>query len=169
MDITFYNNDKSVFNFRACGVIFDGRKVLLHRRKNDHFWTLVGGRVQMLESSDCALKREIKEELGENIEINRLFWTVEQFFTINDKYYHEIATIYLLTLQSESWLLNQKGVFNGTEGERLIYKWFDIDELNNIDIKPDFLKEKLQSLPNYPDQIINNEINYVNSQFSIKV
>ena len=163
MDIIFYNNDKSVFNFRTCGVIFDGRKVLLHRRKIDDFWALVGGRVQMLESSDCALKREIKEELGEDIEINRLLWTVEQFFTINDKSYHEISTIYLLSLQSESWILNQKGPFNGPEGERLIYKWFNIDELNNINIKPGFLKEKLKSLPNYPDQIINNEINYVNS------
>jgi len=158
MDITFYNSDKSVFNFRACGLIFDGRKVLLHRRKNDDFWALVGGRVQMLESSDCALKREMKEELGEDIEINRLLWTVEQFFTSGDKNYHEISTIYLVTLQSESWILNQKDAFNGPEGERLIYKWFNIDKLNSIDIKPGFLKEKLKALPNYPEQIINNEI-----------
>ncbi|MDF2885329.1 MAG: hydrolase, partial [Clostridiaceae bacterium] len=63
MDITYYNNDNTVFNYRTCGIISDEKRILLHRMKDDDFWTLVGGRVQMLESSDCAIKREIKEEL----------------------------------------------------------------------------------------------------------
>lgn len=161
MDVNFYNNDKTVFNYRTCGVIFDGKRILLHRRKNDDFWALVGGRVQMLESSDCAIKREIDEELDEDIEINRLLWTVEQFFTIDDTHYHEIATIYLLTLPNQSWILNQNVDFNGPEGERLIYKWFNIDDLNNLNIKPNFLKENLISLPNCPEHIVINELNYV--------
>jgi ADP-ribose pyrophosphatase YjhB (NUDIX family) len=99
MDITYYNNDNTVFNYRTCGIISDEKRILLHRMKDDDFWTLVGGRVQMLESSDCAIKREIKEELGENIEINRLIWTVEHFFIFKDKHYHEISTIYLVNLQ----------------------------------------------------------------------
>jgi archaellum component FlaF (FlaF/FlaG flagellin family) len=35
MDITFYNDDQTVFNYRACGVMFDGKRVLLHRMKDD--------------------------------------------------------------------------------------------------------------------------------------
>jgi len=35
MDITFYNNDSTVFNYRTCGVISDGKRILLHRREND--------------------------------------------------------------------------------------------------------------------------------------
>ena len=125
--------------------------------KDDDFWVLIGGRVQMLESSDCAIKREMKEELGENIEINRLLWTVENFFKFKDKDYHEITTIYLINLQKESWIINQEDSFNGIEGERLIYKWFNFDELNNINIKPSFLKEKLLFLPNIPNHIIHRE------------
>lgn len=157
MDITFYNNDKTVFNYRTCGVITDGNRILLHRMKDDDFWTLVGGRVQMLESSECAIKREIKEELGENIEINRLLWIVENFFKFKNKDYHEISTIYLVDFQKKSWVINQKDSFNGLEGERLIYKWFNFDELNALNLKPNFLKENLLCLPKNTNHIINRE------------
>lgn len=157
MDITFYNNDSTVFNYRTCGVISDGKRILLHRKEDDDFWALVGGRVQMLEPSDCAIKREIKEELGETIYINRLLWMVENFFRSGDKQYHEISTIYLVNLDKESWLLNQKHSFNGAEDKKLIYKWFSFDELNSLDIRPSFLKEKLLSLPNNPNHIINKD------------
>ena len=33
MDITFYNNDKTVFNYRTCGVITDNNRILLHKMK----------------------------------------------------------------------------------------------------------------------------------------
>lgn len=158
MDITFYNDDQTVFNYRTCGVISDGKRVLLHRRKCDDFWTLVGGRVQMLEPSDCAVKREVKEELGEDIEVNKLLWMVENFFRFEDKYYHEISTIYLLNLEKDSWILDQRDSFNGIEeGKKLIYKWFNFDELNSLDIRPSFLKEKLIFLPNNTEHIINKD------------
>lgn len=157
MDITFYNDDQTVFNYRTCGVISDGKRVLLHRRRCDDFWALVGGRVQMLEPSDSAIKREVKEELGEDIEVNRLLWMVENFFRFDGKYYHEISTIYLVNIGEKSWIFNQKDSFNGIEGERLIYKWFNFDELNSLDVRPSFLKEKLISLPNNTEHIINKD------------
>lgn len=157
MDITYYNNDKTVFNYRTCAVIIDDKRILLHKMKDDDFWTLVGGRVQMLESSECAIKREIKEELGEKVEINRLLWIVENFFKFKDRDYHEIAAIYYINLKKESWIINQNASFNGLEGESLIYKWFHFDELNDLNIKPSFLKEKLICLPNKPSHIIHKE------------
>lgn len=157
MDITFDKNDKTVFNYRVCGVISDNKRLLLHRMKDDDFWTLVGGRVQILESSEDAIKREIIEELGENIEINRLLWIVENFFKFKNKHYHEILTIYSVSLQKESCLINKRSRFNGLEGERLIYKWFDFDELNNLNIKPSFLKEKLTCFPDSSNHIINKD------------
>lgn len=157
MDITYYNNDKTIFNYRTCAVITDGKRILLHKGKDDDFWALAGGRVQILESSEAAIKREIKEELGEIIEINSLLWTVENFFKYEDNNIHEISTIYSVSLPKDSWLLNQKASFNGLEGERLIYKWFTVNELNELNIKPDFLKEKLMYLPNSPSHIIHRE------------
>ncbi|MBU3090875.1 NUDIX hydrolase [Clostridium sp. CF011] len=157
MDITFYNNNETVFNYRTCEVITDDKKILLHRMEDDDFWVLVGGRVQMLESSECAIKREIIEELGEDIEINRLLWTVENFFKFREKDYYEITMIYLVSLQKESWIKNQQDSFSGIEGKRLIYKWFNFDELNELNIKPSFLIEKLIWLPNHTNHLINRE------------
>jgi len=102
-------------------------------------------------------KREIGEELGGNIEVNRLLWIVENFFKYKEKDYHEILTIYLIDFEKESWVMNQQDSFNGLEGERLIYKWFNFNELYNLNIKPSFLKEKLLFLPNLPTHIIHRE------------
>lgn len=154
MDITYYNNDKTVFNYRTCAVITDDKRMLLHKGKDDDFWTLVGGRVQMLESSEAAIKREIKEELGENVEINSLLWTLENFFKLKGNSFHELSTIYSVSLPKDSLLLNQKASFNGLEGERLIYKWFTVNELQELNIKPSFLKERLMCLPDSPSHII---------------
>jgi ADP-ribose pyrophosphatase YjhB (NUDIX family) len=111
----------------------------------------------MLETSECAIKREMKEELGENVEIDRLLWTVENFFEFKNRKYHEISIIYSVRLPKDSCIINQKFSFNGLEGERLIYKWFYFNELNNLNIKPSFLKEKLICLPNSPNHIIHSE------------
>lgn len=156
MDITFYKNE-CVFNHRTCGVFVNNNKILLHKMRDDDFWTLPGGRVKLLESSEDAIKREISEELGENAQVNRLLWMVENFFEIDKKNYHEILTIYYLKPSKESSLLNKKDMFNGIEGERLVYKWFDIDELDDLNVKPKFLKLNLKCLPESMEHIINKE------------
>lgn len=45
-------------------------KILLHKDINSNFYALIGGRVEVGESSADTIKREIKEELGKDIEIN---------------------------------------------------------------------------------------------------
>ncbi|MGH4118000.1 hypothetical protein [Clostridium sp.] len=60
---------------------------------------------------------------------------VENFFRFEDNHYHEISTIYLVNLEKESWILNEKDSFNGIEGERLIYKWFNINDSNFAHVK----------------------------------
>lgn len=78
--------------------------------------SLIGGRVEMLESSDCAIKREVKEELGEEVEINKTLWIVENFFEYEKKNYHEISTIYLVRLPKESDIINKNKSFYRHEG-----------------------------------------------------
>ena len=54
--------DNVKFNYRAGLLIEKGNKVLVECNPAIDFVTLPGGRVQTLESSMDALKREIKEE-----------------------------------------------------------------------------------------------------------
>ena len=158
MDIYFQNNDETVFNYRTCAVIISGDNILLHKIGDNDFWTLLGGRVKMLESSDSAIKREIKEELGEDIDINRIRWRVENFFKFENKNYHEMSTIYLVNLPQKSTIINEKESFYGSEGNNLTFKWFNVDEIKNLDIKPSFLIDKLNPLPNNLKHIIHRDI-----------
>ena len=47
----------------------------------------------MLENSEDALKRELAEELAVPIKGMRLIWSVENFFTLSERKFHEISFI----------------------------------------------------------------------------
>lgn len=68
------------FHYRVVGIALNGNRVLLHRAENDDFWTLPGGRVELLEPAHDVLKREMREELEIEIHVERLVWVVENFF-----------------------------------------------------------------------------------------
>ncbi len=50
-------------------VIIKDNKVLLIRDKDDSFWKFPGGTIQKKESHEEALHREVKEEIGVEVEI----------------------------------------------------------------------------------------------------
>jgi len=59
--IVSFGSDGRTFNFRAAAVIVQGGRVLVHRADYEDFWSLPGGRVEMLEESRGALRREMLE------------------------------------------------------------------------------------------------------------
>jgi len=65
-----------ITQYKVCSnfVIMNGNKVLLQKRKNtgyqDGMWALVGGHIEDRESVFQATKREAKEELGIDVELN---------------------------------------------------------------------------------------------------
>ena len=68
MDITIDVGDYKL-NVRTAGVIIHNNKILVHKNVNSEHYALVGGRVEIGENSVDTIKREIKEELGKDIEI----------------------------------------------------------------------------------------------------
>ena len=89
MDLSLDINDYKL-NIRAAGLIIHNNKILTHRNINADHYCLPGGRVELGESSDKTIKREIKEELGKDIEIQKYVSTIENFFILDGKKYHEI-------------------------------------------------------------------------------
>ena len=52
------------FNYRVCGImIHDGKILAMHDERSPYYY-LPGGRVKMSETAECAIVREIEEELG---------------------------------------------------------------------------------------------------------
>ena len=62
-----------LFNYRVSAVFRCGDKILLHHGLDKDHYTLPGGRVKDGESTVTALKREMKEEMGLDIEYVRPF------------------------------------------------------------------------------------------------
>ncbi|MEZ8014013.1 MULTISPECIES: NUDIX hydrolase [Vibrio] len=135
------------FNFRSAAVIVHDNHVLLHRVVGDSFWALPGGRVEFFENSDATLNRELLEELGVESSVKKHLWHVESFFEHANKKYHEIANYFFVQLsEPHRFPLNEP--FRGIEsGVDLEFRWFSLNELPEVDVKPEFLRLGLLDLP----------------------
>ena len=132
-----------LLNVRAVAVIVHNDKVLFQKRKQDKFWALPGGKIRVGEKSEDTIKRELKEELELNkFNVERCNSISEYFFTFDNTLIHQ-------SVDNTEWILDEIGEFDGKEiNENLVFKWFDIDSLAEAPIKPDFLKEQIDSIKN---------------------
>lgn len=62
MDISFVAG-KEKFNYRVCAVILSEGKLLAMHDERSPYYYLPGGRVQMGETAEAAVVREVREEL----------------------------------------------------------------------------------------------------------
>jgi 8-oxo-dGTP diphosphatase len=81
------------------GVIFDGTSVLLAKRGQEPAkgtWNLPGGAVELGEKIIDALKREIREEIGIEIEVGGLVRVLDRVFRDEEKRirYHYVIVDY---------------------------------------------------------------------------
>ncbi len=75
-------------NVGTAGIIRKGKKILIAQRKKDSWmepnkWEFPGGRVETGETYEECLLREIREELGIGICIDRLFMTTTHTYVRN--------------------------------------------------------------------------------------
>jgi 8-oxo-dGTP pyrophosphatase MutT (NUDIX family) len=152
MDIVF-KNEKSVFNYRVAAIWIEKGHVLIHRSATDSTWSLPGGRVEMMEDSQASVVREIKEELGIEVQVDQLVWSVENFFEYSGHNFHEIGFYYKISPVNDVTYFKD-GDFHGNEGERLVYRWVAIEEIDQIELYPQFLREELKNIPANPQHIV---------------
>jgi 8-oxo-dGTP pyrophosphatase MutT (NUDIX family) len=152
MDATFYM-ETAVFNYRVAAIMIVDGHVLIHKQVKDNHWALPGGRVELLEDSQTSIVREVKEELGIDVKVDRLLWFTENFFDYNNKNYHEIG-MYYKVLPTDGGFSLQSEAFFGEEGDRLIYQWVPIKQLENILLYPEFVRTSLTDLPDAPKHMI---------------
>lgn len=167
--ITFEKGKKR-FAFRIAGVAILNNKVLLHRSVKDNFWALPGGRCEFLENSKKALMREMKEEMGVEIMIIRPLYFVENFYKYENRDYHEISIIYLMQFSPDSKKIIERDTFYGNESRlgfeknsvygkelTLIFKWFNLSELEKLELYPTFLRTSLKNIKPFPEHIIHKD------------
>jgi len=139
-----FKRGNSRFNYRIAGISIVNDKVLLHRMEHHDHWALPGGRCEMQEASNVTLFREYQEEIGETVEVGNSLFMVENFFNYEGEQFHELSLMYEVKFPAKSPYLQQE-TFIGKEGaDDLIFKWIPLNELEEINLYPIFLKEKLK-------------------------
>lgn len=80
-----YTSDKYSFNIRVTGILIQDDKILLVKQKvsDKRNWSLPGGKLERGETLEQALIREMKEETGLDVEINKLLYLCDVSATGN--------------------------------------------------------------------------------------
>lgn len=147
MDISF-RTDEGRFNYRVCGmIIHDGKILAMHDERSPYYY-LPGGRVQLHETAEDAVIREIREELEIDAKIIRPLWLNQGFFTedVDQIKYHELC-IYFLMDVTETDILSRGREFVLQEGRHThTFEWLEFGRLKEEYFYPLFLKEKIWQL-----------------------
>lgn len=143
-DISISYKD-SKFKYRVSGILLKDNKLLTVKINNNDFYCLPGGHVEIMEDTKEAVIREFKEETKLNINVERLLYITENFFTSNNCLCHELGFYYLLNTNDEIEIKDFDIVENdNNEIVNLKFKWMDIDNLYNF--KPEFLKTEIKNI-----------------------
>ena len=140
------NNDLSIMigdvklNIRVGVILEYKKKILIEKNKEFDYCVLPGGRIHTLESTEEALIREVKEELGIDISEKNLkiFSIIENFFEKDNKNYHELYYLYKIELDND---YNIKDGFENIDNNDSDFYWYTREKFKENNILPSILKE----------------------------
>jgi 8-oxo-dGTP pyrophosphatase MutT (NUDIX family) len=160
MDLTIALDKNSKLNYRICAILIHDHKVLLQGDDSCDFWVLPGGRCKFGETSDQAIRRELKEELGIVFENLSFLHSLENLFILNSITYHEISFFYKEILNNIPTAINQNNIFKlqVTDNPQIKFKWINLDEITNENLYPIFLRDKANILGSTQRHFIINEV-----------
>ena len=99
---------------------------------------------QVNESTEDAVVREVREELGVRAQAGQLAFVVENRFEQDGVSYHNIEFHYLVDLLEDAPLTMQE------DEKRQPCEWIDLDQLQDFQLVPAFLKT---ALPDWDGQL----------------
>lgn len=157
--VTFKAHDTR-FTYRIAGIVIHDGRVLFQSVTDpglEPFWFLPGGRAELNEPATETLKREMQEELGVEITIERLVYVVENFFAESGASQHELGLYFLMTFPPNLDLYEQCEHFERTDevGNLIAFDWLPLAELERLAVQPIFLRKGLQALPEQITHIVN--------------
>ena len=156
MDLTI-DIEEYKLNIRSGAVIIHNNKILTHKNIDKDHYCLPGGRVEVGESSEDTIKREIYEELGKEVEIIKYISTIENFFKMENKKYHEIMFVHNVEFKNEEDKKINYTLKNIEGKKGLQYEWIELNEIDKYNILPKCIKEILKE-EKFTIHKINNEL-----------
>ncbi len=141
-----FESKNYICDIRTVAVLVKDNNVLVQREKDGNEYALPGGHIRIGETLEEGLKREIMEEIGVDIECERLLWSEESFWKQNGKQAHNIAFYYLIEL-CDGYEIPDNGEFIPHKDNcNVVIGWMPVENIQNITIYPAFLKDEIYDL-----------------------
>lgn len=147
--------DDYICDLRTAAVLIKDNKILVQCDKGEY--ALPGGHVKIGETLEDCLLREIQEEVGVDIKCKRLLWSEECFWNWNGKQAHNIAFYYLVELCDGNEIPDNGEFVPQKDNCNIGIGWVSIDEISNITIYPEFLKEEIYHLDESMKHFVSKE------------
>ena len=152
-DLTF-RMKQGTFNYRVGAIIIhDGKLLLMHNEEEPYYYT-VGGRVHFNETTEETVVREVREEIGVDLQIDRFLFFQEQFFDgkVTGTHIHELGVYYLMKDSPALENLECHSITARGVAEELL--WVPLEETGSYYIVPESIAARLTSLPLHAEHII---------------
>ena len=109
--------EEGEFGLRSAGIMLDNKnRVLLCRLEEEFIWVIPGGGSVLHETSKETVEREFLEEVGFEVDVQRLLWIEENFFEYGGAKIHGLGFYFLVTPKDANGIWEQEE-FAGQEDE----------------------------------------------------
>ena len=136
--------DDGLINIRVGAIILkDGKFLMVGNERSDYLYS-VGGRIKFGETAEEAVVREVFEETGVKMEIDRLGFIHENYFygdapTNNGKLIYEVSFFFYMKVPKDFEPISDS--FTEDESKEFL-RW--VDENDSITVYPTFFKTELR-------------------------
>ena len=118
------------------GIVKKDNKILVSegydKIKKETFYRSIGGGIEFLENSKDALKREFKEELNIDINVEEFLGISENIFTYNGRNAHELILFYNVGINDYDYKEKYHIIDDNCETDAM---WIDIDKFVKGELK----------------------------------
>ncbi len=129
-----YEVNNNRFNARVSAIIYNKNKtkILLFKMTDRDFYMLPGGRIELNEDSLTAIKREVMEELGFDLNF-QLCSIQENFLEQENKKIMQYCFCYKAIYNNN--VANEKFICKDNDSQ--VFEWIDLKKLSELSIKPE--------------------------------
>ncbi len=136
--------DDGILNIRAGAIIMKDGKLLMVGNDRNYLYS-VGGRLKFGETAEEAVVREVLEETGVKMEIDRLGFVHENYFygdapSNRNKLIYEISFFFYMKVP-DTFVPISEILSEGNSKEHLV--WISLDE--DIQMYPEFFRNELKN------------------------
>lgn len=136
-----FKTGEGICHVRTAAVIIRDGSILLQCSGGSY--ALPGGHLRFGETTQDALVRELREEIGQEPQYLRLLWTEENFWRWGDSDAHNLGFYYLVQLPEDSYVPEGSAMLDNAS---VSFHWIPIEELDEVTVYPEFLKTEVRQL-----------------------